>query len=178
WLNNVYILLDKSEWFKPEVISELWSVQRSNKAKSTAHQRPIEGLPTQKKDYPIPDILRNISVPTIEDLLNIHLEEKSSELILTNWAATTKLLKKVLKFTTPEVLKESYRKYLNSPDYERLGGSLKVFLSDSVINKFLKSSYFRIVGNHKFKTIEELEEASKSGTIKWDRAEKKWFATD
>lgn len=35
--------------------------------------------------------------------------------------------------------------------------------------------YFLVVGNHKFKTKEEVESASENGIIKWDNKERKWI---
>jgi hypothetical protein len=40
----------------------------------------------------------------------------------------------------------------------------------------IKDDYFLIVGNHKFKTKEDVESASRNGIIKWDNRDKKWVS--
>ena len=61
WLNNLYILVDKSEWRKPEEINDIWKTRgkkqhnpEENKDKTRGSQRPIKD--THIKDTHIKEI--------------------------------------------------------------------------------------------------------------------------
>lgn len=42
WLNNIYILLDKSQWKQPEAARDLWISQRQKTTKTRGSQRPTK----------------------------------------------------------------------------------------------------------------------------------------
>uniref|UniRef100_A0A6H1ZFV1 Putative DNA binding, helix-turn-helix domain containing protein n=1 Tax=viral metagenome TaxID=1070528 RepID=A0A6H1ZFV1_9ZZZZ len=58
WLNNMYYLVDRDEWFKPEDIKDLWKAKRhwrrkpeDIKAKTIGHQDPIKDTHSKDNTY-------------------------------------------------------------------------------------------------------------------------------
>jgi hypothetical protein len=140
WLNNVYWLLDKSEWIKPgEIISpglargkseqsqgQLLPPKNTNR-KNTHNISSYEGV--LKNTTNEVSIIRNYFIQKCQELKGFKPEM--------SFAKEGRLIKEKLKRYSVDQLKDLIDKFLNSEVGERLGWTLSVCLSAPVINQWL-----------------------------------------
>jgi predicted transcriptional regulator len=163
WLNNVYILLDKSQWKKPEEISVLWSHQRKIKTSTRGKQRPNKD--THNKDTHN-NYMRTAEPPALETLHslkeNVKAKQKQQKQVKTTQpsphrqfvdffyetvkktrgikpiitAKDARNLKRILDLAIIDqtTLEQLAVYFLAHPDFRNFAPTISTFLSQGILN--------------------------------------------
>lgn len=132
WFNNVYTLLDKEEWLKPEDTRDLWVARGHLEQKARGHQRPNNKTNIYNKT-------NNRADKSASKEIISYFYEQTNKIIGIKPEISPKdagLVKQRLKKYSPEQLKSLIDWYLNSNIVDKLGSTLSICLSASIINKW------------------------------------------
>jgi predicted transcriptional regulator len=155
WFNNLYILLDKSQWKKPEDIGVTWNSHVTKKTKTIGHQSHIKD--THIKDTH--NYLRTVfpfagndkEKPEKEDNKSTKRKKSQHKQFLEWWndivpktrgikpiytLADMRNLKRILdlKIISPIQLQQLALYFLASYNYKDFSPSIRTFLSSGILN--------------------------------------------